>query len=430
MNIKNYSQYSNFIYFNNLRKKSFVIKKIQRLSLIPILKKKTKILFQDPETYLKLPYETSFNFIVGKAPKGPRYNSENRIIPYSVVGNYIRKDQKRVTRQKTLVSNNSFSSAKRKNTLSNKESTINIINKEFQKEDKMKKGQINTENLSHSQIVDIFNKSKKIIIKNKSENLLYNKKLSKEIPKLMHQYINDSLSKQEKALKWNNKYNIILKKIENKICKSMQNKIYNRNKYNDSKIFDSNTYNTSNLMKYSGTEYRIKTEKNNLNCIKKMSNLILNNHIHNWEMSLRRPKNFVGVRREYLNVGTDKSPYWVILTEKKPLEEEKIYNFHLNNIKKGLDIKNINNTCYFRTSSKQFDLTSNESTSNDMNNLEIKGKKLIEVEEKIANQMKGDINIVKYKYDIQSLKNIIFKKDYSINNHSLWKNKSFKMDII
>ena len=56
-----------------------------------------------------------------------------------------------------------------------------------------------------------------------------------------------------------------------------------------------------------------------------------------------------------------------------------------------------------------------------MNHLEIKGKKIIDVEEKIVNQMTGNIKMYDLKYDKESLKDLMFKTHYSINKHSFTK---------
>ena len=146
------------------------------------------------------------------------------------------------------------------------------------KEDKKKKISY-IDNVTHTEIFDIFNKSKKRINKNKSVNLKNKKFKYKEIPKLMHQFINDPLEQQERALKNNAKYNQILKRIEKNISKSLINKFKNKKSNNDSKCFDSNIYNSSNLMQNSGIKYRKKVEKSNLNEKEKNQHLILNNHI-------------------------------------------------------------------------------------------------------------------------------------------------------
>ena len=430
MNIRNFTQIS-FDHMKNSRNKTFIINKLKKNIKIPNLKQKINILFNSPENYLKLANETSFQFIIGKNPKGPRFNSDNKLIPYSVVGTFAKKEQRKYTRLKSI--SNSYSSKSLKKSTTNVLSNSNVfspivIQENTSIEDKMKK-KTYISNLTYTDIFNIYDKSRKRINKNKNRNLESENKLFKHIPKLMEQYINVPLSKQEKALKNNEKYNDIFNKVENKICKSIKEKrIRNLSNNNESKIYDSKLYNTSNLIRNSATEYRLKIEKNNSNESKKTPNLVLNNPIQNWEMSLRRPKNFVGKRREYLNVRTDKNPYWIVLTEKNPLEEEKIINPRIHiNTSNGVNLKRFTNTSsFFKQSSKQFDLTPNVSTSNDMNNLEIKGRKLIDVEEKLTNKMKGNIKLVNIKYDKESLKNIIFKENNIINKRVLnKKNKIF-----
>ena len=52
------------------------------------IKKRIKKLFEDPENYLKLPNECESKFIIGKNIIGPRYDNQNKLIPYTIVGNY------------------------------------------------------------------------------------------------------------------------------------------------------------------------------------------------------------------------------------------------------------------------------------------------------------------------------------------------------
>jgi hypothetical protein len=268
----------------------------------------------------------------------------------------------------------------------------------------------------------MFNRSRRRIIKNKSQNLDNANVLFKNIPILMKPYINVPLARQEKALKNCEKYNEIMTKIENKIEKILKMKRKtNKNLYNESNNYESYLYNSSHLMKNSGIVYRNKIEKSNSNEKNKTPHLIFNNPIQNWEMSLRRPKNFFGERREYLNVRTDSNPYWIIVREKNPPEEEKIIYRQINNQAfRGMNTKNCSNNSNYKSYSK--DLTNNVSSSNDMNNLEIKGRKLIDVEEQLKNKMKGKIKLTKFKYDRESMKNIIFKKNYFINKYII-KNK-------
>ena len=414
MNFKNY-QNSNS---RNLKKKTFIINKLQKKSLIPNLEQKTNTLFQDPDNYLKLPFETNFHFVVGKKPKGPRFSSNNTLIPYSVVGTYIKKEPRKIARKQSLISK-AISTKIRKKSMRLSKIKFNppVFNEPTPKEEKKKK-RLYIENLTQTEICNIFNRSKKRINKNKSENLMNKKKLYKEIPKTMHQYIYEPLSQQEKALVYKEKYNDIIKKVENNISKSLQSRNKGKKNYNDSNFFENNAYNSLNLIKNSGTDYRLKVEKNNFNDKKNKQNLILNNHVQNWEMSLRRPKNFIGERREYLNVRTDQNPYWIVLTEKNPLEDEKIISPYMNYKNKLTNYNNFYNTNYLKTFSKQLNSISYENNSNDKNILKIKGKKLIDIEENLAKQMKGNIKVIDLKYDSESIKDIVFRTNYCINGHS------------
>ena len=425
MNIRNYTEVS-FKNAKNITKKTLVINKLLKPTLIPNLEQKTNILFQDPESYLKFPNETQFQFVVGRKPKGPRFNSEKQLIPYSIVGTLLGKEPRKVVRKKSLISKAtpiaSSKSLRKSLRLTKMKFSPAINNETPKKEDKKKKKSDYRENLTYTEIFNIFNKSKKRINKNKIENLVNEKKLFKEIPKVMHKYINEPLSQQERSLKSNEKYNNILKNIENNISKTLNNKNKSKKYYNDSKSHENNIYNSSDLMKYSGTEYRTIVEKKNFYEKKKNPIFILNNHVQNWEMSLRRPKNFIGERREYLNVRTDNNPYWIVLNEKNPLEDEKIVNTYLNNnLNKGIYLKNFYNTSYFKTFVKPLDLSNNRNNSNDIDYLQIRGKKLIDIEEKMALQMKGNIRMIDMKYDKDSIKDMIFKENYSINKHSFSK---------
>ena len=156
--------FTNISYDNiqQFRKKAFMINKLEKSSVVPNLKQKMKILFAEPESYLKLPHETHFNFVIGKHPKGPRLNSDKNLIPYTVVGIYSKKDQRKLTRQKSIVnSNNSSSSSfpkKAKTFTKYKTSPISFNEnkqKEKDKEEKKKKFP-NISDVNHLQIFGIF----------------------------------------------------------------------------------------------------------------------------------------------------------------------------------------------------------------------------------------------------------------------------------
>ena len=399
-------------------KKTFFINKLKKPIIIPDFDQKTNTLFEEPENYLKLPNETEYNIVVGRKPKGPRFNSENKLIPYSVVGSILRKGQKKLTKKQAVSNKNILLPAKasKKNLRLSKlikSNPVVSLDAVTQKDDKKKKKE-NFTQLSKIEVFDIFNKSKQRIRLNKSKNLHKNNSLFKEVPKIMKQYITEPLSQQERSLKANEKYNSLINKIENNIFKTIENKNKMLKNFSESKTINNN--NSSNLIKNSGTEYRMKIEKINSEEKRKNLQFVLNNHLQNWEMSLRRPKNFIGVRKKYLNIRTDKNPFWFILTEKNPIENEKIINlFYNNHPNKKMISKNFTQTSY----DKMNTLTNNTNYYNDINNLEIKGKKLIDVEEKMVNQMKGNIKMMDLKYDREFTKDLLFKLDYSINKHSL-----------
>jgi hypothetical protein len=102
-----------------------------------------------------------------------------------------------------------------------------------------------------------------------------------------------------------------------KSCKSF----HITNKNNEFKL-----YVTANLFKNSINDYRQKIEKIKLYNKKRKNHLIIETPIRNWEMSLRRPRNFIGLRKGYLNISSDTKPVWIIATERCGVDEEKIVN--------------------------------------------------------------------------------------------------------
>ena len=418
MDFNNFSSISFGKIMPNL-KKTFFINKLKKPNIIPDFEQKANTLFEEPENYLKLPNETEYNIVVGRKPKGPRFNSENKLVPYSVVGSIIRKGPKKLTKKKTISIKNIISSpakTSKKNLRFSKlikSNPVISLDAVTQKDDKKKKKE-NFTQLTRIEVFDIFNKSKNRIRLNKKKNLHKNNSLFKEMPKIMKQYITEPLSQQERSLKTIEKYNNLINKIENNIFKTIENKNKMLKSISEAKSINNN--NSSNLIKNSGTEYRMKIEKIDSEEKRKNQQLVLNNPLQNWEMSLRRPKNFIGIRKKYLNIRTDKNPFWFILTEKNPIENEKIINpSYNNNLNKKMISKILTQTSY----EKMNKLTNNINSDNNINNLEIKGKKLIDVEEKIVNQMAGNIKMIDLKYDREFTKDLLFKLDYSINKHSL-----------
>ena len=366
---------------------------------IPKLMNHKKLLFDDPSNYLKLPKELNFNFIIGKKNKIKKIIPTRKLTKKST-SNFIKMLAKRATRMR---SSNSLSFDIKRAFESNKKISLN------NEEDKNTLRKKREEEVSN-----IFSKYRKIITQNEKdnrENIDYNS----EVPSFMKLYINNSLSKQEKALKCKEEYNNIFKQMEKNISKTM---------LRDSKTpiislknnFQNKFYETANLFKNSVNNYRNKIEKIKLSTKRKKKNLQLDSGIRYWEMSLRRPKNFTGLRKGYLNISSDKRPVWIIATEKYPVEEEKIIN---PNIINKIEQQKLNTNYKEKTNRLIFSKMKNK-TMNFLkyNDLQIKGKKLIDFEEKLADKLNGNIKILNFKYEKESLKDLLFKMNISINKYS------------
>ena len=388
---KNYSENS----LDKFSKKVLIINKIQNND-IPKIKKHTKLLFNDPSNYLKLPSELDLKFVIGKKSK-PKEQIENRHKAKKYTGNFAKLLAKRMTK---------FRSSK---------SVSSDIKKMF---DLNKKINDDQKNLLRKKILNIFSKYRNIINNNESNEKENNIELCSEIPTFMKNYITDKLSKQEKALKCRNNYNSIFKKIEHNISKTMikDNKSSNNDK-KTRKYSEHKHYETANLFKNSINNYRNKIEAIKVNDMKRKKNLRLDTNFRIWEKSLRRPKNFIGLRKSYLNASSDKRPLWIIATEKYPYEEEKIIN------------PNISNSGIQSSFKENFLESSNKLLSRKRPNkiislkkyksLQIIGKKLIDFEETQAEKLDGNIKILNLKYDNSLTKDLLIKMNCSINKYKL-----------
>jgi hypothetical protein len=236
MNFNNFASMSYGKIMPNF-KKTFFINELKKPNIIPDFEQKTITLFEEPENYLKLPNETEFNIVVGRKPKGPRFNSEHKLVPYSIVGSILRKGQKKFTKKKSILNKNIInknsllpSRSSKKNCRFSKLIRYNPVlslDAVTQKDDKKKKKD-NFTQLTRIELFDIFNKSKKRIRLNKNKNLHKNNSLCKEIPKIMQQYITEPLSQQERSLKTIEKYNNLINKIENNFNILIDNFIENK----------------------------------------------------------------------------------------------------------------------------------------------------------------------------------------------------------
>ena len=67
-------------------KKTYLVNKINPEANNKI-KEEIKNLFNNPDTYLQLPSDYEIPFVIGKRIQGPRYDLDDKLIPYTIVGN-------------------------------------------------------------------------------------------------------------------------------------------------------------------------------------------------------------------------------------------------------------------------------------------------------------------------------------------------------
>ena len=388
---KNYSENS----LDKFSKKVLIISKIQNND-IPKIKKHTKLLFNDPSNYLKLPSELDLKFVIGKKSK-QKQQIENRHNAKKYTGNFAKLLAKRMTK---IRSSKSVSSDIKK---------MFDLNKNINDDQK---------NLLRKKILNIFSQYRNIINNNESNEKENNIELCSEIPTFMKNYITDKLSKQEKALKCRNNYNNIFKKIEHNISNTMikDNKTSNNDK-KTKKNSEHKHYETANLFKNSINNYRNKIEAIKVNDMKRKKNLRLDTNFRIWEKSLRRPKNFIGLRKGYLNASSDKRPLWIIATEKYPYEEEKIINPNISN--SGIQSSFKENFLEFSNKLLSRKRPNKIISLKKYKSLQIIGKKLIDFEETQAEKLDGNIKLLNLKYDNSLTKDLLIKMNCSINKYYL-----------
>ena len=395
--------------------KSFVLNKVNKYDYEDFIKRKN-FLFEDPNTFLKLPTETNFNYIINKIPRGPQFDFDDKLIPYTMVGS-----PKYLKLNKYGYTNSSKSTSKKSSFVSRiKDSNflkINSINSNYNI-------------ISDKEIKEIFNNYKNKIKENKTK--LKDDLISKnECPKVMKQYIDKSLSLQEKCLKKNQDNLNSFRNMEDYI----QQKMRLKSKKNTNKRIQTDYQNKSEnkevnislgeLIMNSGEEYRLKKEAKALFEKRRNKKYTLPNVNQNWEMSLRRPKNLSGIRTEYLNYGTQNYPNWGIAIEKNPQMIEHI----------AKPRKDFNYTAYgsFRSRANSlqnlflFDFKNDNKTNDDIlknyikknstyYNLEIRGQKLIDFEEDLCKKLKGKKKLLNIRNNKEEVKDITFHKNYLYNN--------------
>lgn len=143
---------------------------------------------------------------------------------------------------------------------------------------------------------------------------------------------------------------------------------------------------------------------------------------YKWNISLRRPEKFRGVREAYVNIRTDNNPFWAIVKERYPKDKEVT-------IKPGSKI----NTKDYKEFLRNPYLSSTSDTSikaiENMDNLDIKGEDLYELEYQGAMSSKNNKILHKVFFDNGKA---IFEKDINdlFGNKMIYKNYSEKKELV
>ena len=336
------------------------------------LKNEIEAMFDDPNTYLTLPNESEYKYVIGKQIRGPRYDKNNELIPYTYVGKPFQIKKKKIETKVQL---------KRKFSISiRKPSKI-----EFKIEDLN-----HDEYMSSHQLESIFKNYRKKIKDNKETK---HNSFIKDLPKILNDSVKKNLLIQEKTLE---------NKVEmDNYREAFKKRLENKNKRKE-----------KNILLLTTDNYREKREIHEfLNKNDEVGQF--GNSLQNWTISLRKPKKFRGTRNGFYNCGNDKRPYWAIYNESFPIVTETIKKpSSLNlNFPDGF-IRNVNEGDFANTWD-QFLMS-----STNLKELEIQGKDLLQFENENLRQLKGKKKLIKIHYDRDSTKDHIYCNTWKYHGYN------------
>ena len=396
--------------YSRKKNKSFLINKVKNYYTEDIIKK-NNILFDDPNTFLKLPSETNFDYIINKVPRGPQYDLGDKLIPYTMVGNakYLKKHKFQSAFGSKSFNRKIFKFKSRQSNLSKIQELKNGYNL-----------------ITDKEIEEIFDSFKNKIKKNKNKcNDLIDKN---ECPQVMKQYIDKNLFLQEKCLKKNEDNLNYFKNLKENINNKMKMNYKNTNKRNNKSYNDNNSTNkdiqlsVDELLLNAGEEFkfinRIKYLKDKNNSHSEYSLPEVNKK---WENSLRNAEQTDKHKKRIINFKLQNCPYWIYSSEKnlENISKNKNTNYSIYNdySSRTNSMQNLFNHDYKKNQTND-DIFKNSFKKNFTSDLlEIQGKKLIDVEEKINKNLKGKKRILKYKNFREEVKDMIIHSNFAYNNY-------------
>ena len=336
------------------------------------LKNEIDMMFEDPKTYLNLPNESEFKYVIGKQIRGPRYDKNNVLIPYTYVGKPFQIKKKKV--EPKIQYKRKFSISIRKP--SKIEFKIEDLNHD--------------ENISQYQLEAIFKGYKQKIKDNKEKT---HNSFINDLPRILDDSVKKNLLIQEKTLE---------KKIETENYReAFKKRLENKTKRKE-----------KNILLLTSDNFREKREIHEfLN--KNDESGQFGNSLQNWTISLRKPKKFRGTRNGFYNCGNDKRPYWAIYNENYPVVTETIKK------PSSLDLQ-FHDGFIRNITERDFENTWDHflMSSSNLKELEVQGKDLLTFENENLKQMKGKKRIVKINYDRESTKDNIYCNTWRYNGYN------------
>ena len=353
----------------NLSKTKKIIKVLFLSKINPVknesIKENIKEIFENPNTYFNLSNESPNKYIIGKKIQGPRYDKNNKLIPYSIVGKIYQNKTKSISifekRLSASIIKKSFSNYFKKFSFHRK-NTFNYEDNQF-----------------NNQLKTIFSKFDDSIKKNEKKEI---NSFLKNIPNDLNDTVKKHLILQEQSFINQNKINSYRKNLKKKIKE---------------KIKDTNRV----LLLSLSDSYREKKELNEF--LDKSDNHNYQYNSQNWIINLRKPINYKGINKGFINNGNKSNPLWSSYIKKSDKIYEKIRKPYTPDYNKTYKNTLIKNDSFLNNNSK---LKNYINRCININQLEVNGKKLLDFEKKNAKLLKGRKKLVQLKYDKESTKDL------------------------
>ena len=349
------------------QKKTFLITKLPSTST-PKYKLALTSLFDNPSTYLSLPGESPTPYVVGKKLTGPRFNSDQQLIPYSIVGAH------HLFKRKGQMGSSNIS---RTNTQNRRMTSRNTM--------------IQSDFITDKQIESIFSKCRE-----STTPVDMNRTIFRTIPHNMEDKVIKPLKSQEACLSKHVLHDEYRKTLSNKI----KHKLYRSSHYKQS---------SSKLLLDKVDMFRMKKEtKDYAHTIVNDIDLDKRYGKHSWVVGLRRVKNSDGIRKNYINIGNQERPVWCTIREKLPIVNETVVApGECSGDKMFMQSQSVSTFVKATPVLNGFVKRTMELVG-----LEVNGKGLLEFEEENYKQLKGKKKLVEVKHGNDSMKDLDIAEDW------------------